>query len=177
MGCVSFFPFRHFDWQFFFPLLSYGPTAVNEMLNTACSLRGLALVHKFSGERQVYREAIKMFEASVRCLIFSCGKILVRKRLNLTKPHFPSSHVCSFAEKVQNPDILFTAIKRYWNACLPLTRSPEERGCLHESFKKLLMVGVLVCIISQCFRYNVLKLPQQRKNYYVYSGWSVFTCQ
>lgn len=50
-------------------LLSYGPTALNEMLSTACSLRGLALVHKSSGELRVYREAMRMFEAGIRCLL------------------------------------------------------------------------------------------------------------
>ncbi|XP_075891746.1 cilia- and flagella-associated protein 46 isoform X3 [Nelusetta ayraudi] len=96
------------------PCVFYGPTAVNEMLCTACSLRGLALVHKSSGELHVYREAIKMFQASI-----------------------------SFAEKVENPELCLAAVKRYWNACLPLTRSPEERGRLHESLEKLLMLSVL----------------------------------
>lgn len=139
-------------------MLSYGPTAVNEMLNTACSLRGLALVHKSGGELQDYREALKMFQASVRCLSFSCQRIFVGKYSISLRLTFPFSDVCSFAEKLQNTDLLLTAVKRYWNACLPLTRSLEERGRLHESLKKLLMLSVLVRSCSKVMFF--LQRPQ-----------------
>lgn len=93
MGCVSPFLFGDGQISHFSALLSYGPTAVNEMLNAACSLRALALVHKSSGELRVYREAMKMFQASIRCLSFSCGRILVKKHSKRKFLLAPLSHL------------------------------------------------------------------------------------
>lgn len=153
------------------------------MLGTACSLRGLALVHKSSGELHVYREAIKMFQASIRCLSFNRGRILVKQHSKLYSDLASLSRllfVCSFAEKVENPELCLAAVKRYWNACLPLTRSPEERGRLHESLEKLLMLSVLVCssrkamfsLPVNCHRKKIMLL---QLSHHSSMGCSIFT--
>uniref|UniRef100_A0A3B5B3J4 Cilia and flagella associated protein 46 n=1 Tax=Stegastes partitus TaxID=144197 RepID=A0A3B5B3J4_9TELE len=48
------------------------------------------------------------------------------------------SHVHSFAEKADNPALCVTAARHYWNTCLPLTQSPEERWQLKEHLEKIL---------------------------------------
>ncbi|XP_051816052.1 cilia- and flagella-associated protein 46 isoform X2 [Acanthochromis polyacanthus] len=87
----------------------YGPTAVNEMLSSAACLRGLSLVHESSGNLHVYKEAMKVLLASV-----------------------------SFAERASNLALCVTAARHYWNACLPLTQSLEERWQLQEHLEKIL---------------------------------------
>ncbi|XP_049456510.1 cilia- and flagella-associated protein 46 isoform X3 [Epinephelus fuscoguttatus] len=92
------------------PCVLYGLTAVNEMLSSAACLRGLSLVHESSGDLQTYREALKTLLCSV-----------------------------SHAEKAKNPALCVTAARHYWNTCLPLTQTPEERWQLREPLKKILM--------------------------------------
>ncbi|XP_035810814.2 cilia- and flagella-associated protein 46 isoform X2 [Amphiprion ocellaris] len=91
------------------PCVLYGPTAVNEMLSSAACLRGLSLVHESSGNLHVYKEAMKVLLSSV-----------------------------SFAESASNLALCVTAAKHYWNTCLPLTQSPEERWQLQEHLEKIL---------------------------------------
>ncbi|XP_008297596.1 tetratricopeptide repeat protein 40 [Stegastes partitus] len=91
------------------PCVLYGPTAVNEMLSSAACLRGLSLVHESSGNLHAYKEAMKVLLSGV-----------------------------SFAEKADNPALCVTAARHYWNTCLPLTQSPEERWQLKEHLEKIL---------------------------------------
>ncbi|KAM4591923.1 cilia- and flagella-associated protein 46-like [Odontesthes bonariensis] len=91
------------------PCVLYGPAAVNEMLSSAACLRGLSLVDGSSGDLDAYREALKVLRSGV-----------------------------SFAEKAGNQKLCVTAAGHYWNACLPLTQSPEERGKLKEHLEKIL---------------------------------------
>lgn len=49
-----------------------------------------------------------------------------------------SSLVHSYAEKAENPALCVAAVKHYWNTCLPLRQTPEERWQLHEPLEKIL---------------------------------------
>ncbi|XP_039478106.1 cilia- and flagella-associated protein 46 isoform X2 [Oreochromis aureus] len=91
------------------PCVLYGPTAVNEMLSIAICLRGLSLVHESRGDLHSYREAMEVLLSSV-----------------------------SFAEKAVSPALCVTAARHYWNTCLPLTGSTEERQQLRENLKMIL---------------------------------------
>lgn len=48
------------------------------------------------------------------------------------------SLVHSFAEKAVSPALCVTAAGHYWNTCLPLTGSTEERQQLRENLKMIL---------------------------------------
>ncbi|XP_031140179.1 cilia- and flagella-associated protein 46 isoform X1 [Sander lucioperca] len=95
------------------PCVLYGLTAVNEMLSSASCLRGLSLVHESNGDLHTYREALIVLLSSV-----------------------------SYAEKAENPAMCVTAARHYWNTCLPLTQTPEDRWQLHESLEKILFALV-----------------------------------
>ncbi|XP_027134224.1 cilia- and flagella-associated protein 46 isoform X3 [Larimichthys crocea] len=87
----------------------YELNAVNEMLSSATCLRGLSLVHESNGDLHSYREALKLLLSSV-----------------------------SYAEKAENPALCVSAVRHYWNTCLPLTQTPEERWQLREPLEKIL---------------------------------------
>ncbi|XP_044070722.1 cilia- and flagella-associated protein 46 isoform X2 [Siniperca chuatsi] len=91
------------------PCVLYGLTAVNEMLSSASCLRGLSLVHESNGDLHTYREAMKVLLSSV-----------------------------SYAE-AENPALCVAAARHYWNACLPLTQTPEERWQLQKPLEKILI--------------------------------------
>ncbi|XP_077960776.1 cilia- and flagella-associated protein 46 isoform X4 [Gasterosteus aculeatus] len=91
------------------PCVLYGLTAVNEMLSSAGCLRGLSLVHESSGDLHTYREALEVLLSSV-----------------------------SNAEKAENQALCVAAARHYWNACLPLTQTAEERRQLQEPLEKIL---------------------------------------
>ncbi|XP_074531827.1 cilia- and flagella-associated protein 46 isoform X2 [Halichoeres trimaculatus] len=91
------------------PCVLYGPTAVNEMLSSAACLRGLSLVHESRGNLVTCKESLSVLLSGV-----------------------------SFAEKAQNSALCAAAAKQYWNVCLPLTRTPEERQKLQEPLEKIL---------------------------------------
>ncbi|KAM9345441.1 cilia- and flagella-associated protein 46 [Symphorus nematophorus] len=91
------------------PCVLYGPTAVNEMLSSAACLRGLSLVHESNGNLLTYREAMKVLLSSV-----------------------------SYAEKAENPALCLTAVRHYWNTCLLLTQTTEERWQLQDPLEKIL---------------------------------------
>ncbi|KAL6101538.1 cfap46 [Pungitius sinensis] len=91
------------------PCVLYGLTAVNEMLSSAGRLRGLSLVHKSSGDLHTYKEALEVLLSSV-----------------------------SNAEKAENQGLCVAAARHYWNACLPLTQTAEERRKLQEPLEKIL---------------------------------------
>ncbi|KAM7408201.1 hypothetical protein PAMA_002070 [Pampus argenteus] len=87
----------------------YGLSAVNEMLSSAACLSGLSLIHESDGDLHSYREAMNM-------LLFSV----------------------SYAEKAKNPALCVAASRHYWNTCLPLTHTPEQRCQLKEPLEKIL---------------------------------------
>nr|XP_029134601.1 cilia- and flagella-associated protein 46 [Labrus bergylta] len=91
------------------PCVLYGPTAVNEMLSRAVCLRGLSLVYESGGNVHTYREAMKVLLSGI-----------------------------SFAEKAENPAWCAAAARHYWNTCLPLTQTPEEREKLQEPLEEIL---------------------------------------
>lgn len=53
-----------------------------------------------------------------------------------------SSLVHSYAEKAENPALCVAAVRHYWNTCLPLTQTPEERWQLQEPLEKILIALV-----------------------------------
>ncbi|XP_058493509.1 cilia- and flagella-associated protein 46-like [Solea solea] len=91
------------------PCVLYDMIAVNEMLSSAACSRGLSLVHESKGDLQTYREAMKFILSSI-----------------------------SYAEKANNPDLCLTAARHYWNTCLPLIQTPEERWTLKDDLEKIL---------------------------------------
>ncbi|KAM7385133.1 hypothetical protein PAMP_001229 [Pampus punctatissimus] len=91
------------------PCVLYGLSAVNEMLSSAACLSGLSLIHETGGELHSYREAMNI-------LLFSV----------------------SYAEKAENPALCVAAARHYWNTCLPLTHTPEQRCQLKEPLEKIL---------------------------------------
>ncbi|KAF7668645.1 hypothetical protein LDENG_00299490 [Lucifuga dentata] len=91
------------------PCVLYGPSSVNEMLSSAACLRGLSLVHESCGDPDSYREAMKVLLSSVR-----------------------------YAEKAENSVLCIAAAQHYWNTCLPLTQTPEQRRQLQEPLEKIL---------------------------------------
>ncbi|XP_051232115.1 cilia- and flagella-associated protein 46 [Dicentrarchus labrax] len=95
------------------PFVFYGLTAVNEMLSSAACLRGLSLVHESNGDLHTYKEAMKVLLSSV-----------------------------SYAEKAENPALCVRAARHYWNTCLPLTQTPEERWQLQGPLEKILIALV-----------------------------------
>ncbi|XP_074502975.1 cilia- and flagella-associated protein 46 isoform X2 [Sebastes fasciatus] len=91
------------------PCVLYGRTAVNEMLSSASCLRGLSLVHESNGDLHSYRKALEVLLSSV-----------------------------SYAEKAEYPALCVAAARHYWNTCLPLTQTPEERWQLKEPLENIL---------------------------------------
>ncbi|XP_056147442.1 cilia- and flagella-associated protein 46 [Lampris incognitus] len=91
------------------PCALYSPFAVNEMLSSVASLRGLSLVHESIAYPHNYREAMDMLLSSVR-----------------------------YAEKAENPQLCRAAARDFWNTCLPLAQTPVERGQLQEPFELIL---------------------------------------
>nr|XP_057920264.1 cilia- and flagella-associated protein 46 isoform X2 [Doryrhamphus excisus] len=89
--------------------LLYGSPAVNEMLSSAACLRGLSKIHEAIGDLHIYRAGMDILLSSV-----------------------------SYAKKAGNPELCRTAARHYWNACLPLTQSPEERHQLREPLEAIL---------------------------------------
>ncbi|XP_028324506.1 cilia- and flagella-associated protein 46 isoform X2 [Gouania willdenowi] len=87
----------------------YGQAAVNELLSSTACLRGLCLLHESRGNLKTYREGMRMLLSSA-----------------------------SFAEKGKNPTLCVRAAKHYWNACLPLTKTPEERSQIQGDLEKIL---------------------------------------
>ncbi|KAJ4948115.1 hypothetical protein JOQ06_019655, partial [Pogonophryne albipinna] len=91
------------------PCVLYGLPAVNEMLSSAGCLRALSLVHESSGDLHTYREALNVLLSSL-----------------------------SYAEKAENPALCVAAARHYWNTCLPLTHTPEERWQLKQPLENIL---------------------------------------
>ncbi|KAF5902114.1 cilia- and flagella-associated protein 46 isoform X3, partial [Clarias magur] len=76
----------------------YSMRAVQEMLSSAACLRGLSMLYKSCGHLAKHIEALAMFLTSI-----------------------------SYAEQAGSWPLCRTAARHYWNSCLPLLDSPEQR--------------------------------------------------
>ncbi|XP_061818672.1 cilia- and flagella-associated protein 46 isoform X2 [Nerophis lumbriciformis] len=97
------------------PCLLYGLPAVNEMLSSAACLRGLSTIHESIGNLHIYMTGMDMLLSSVR-----------------------------YAQKAGSPELCLRAARHYWNACLPLSQSPEERHQLREPLEAILNALILI---------------------------------
>lgn len=124
----------------------YGLPAVNEMLSSAGCLRALSLVHKSSGDLHTYREALNVLLSSLRYCLHSLYNAFCRYKLLLNVLFLVSLHlkclisftIHSYAEKAENPALCVAAARHYWNTCLPLTHTPEERWQLKQPLENIL---------------------------------------
>ncbi|OWF46298.1 Tetratricopeptide repeat protein 40 [Mizuhopecten yessoensis] len=85
-----------------------------EMLSYASGLLGQSLVDNMAGKNAVRREAMEAFLNSAR-----------------------------FARNADNYEMVMTAARHYWNACMPLVSQPIERELLREPIK-----AILFCITT-----------------------------
>lgn len=74
-----------------------------EMLSYASVLKGQSLMNNMAGKNSVRHEAMEAFMTS-----------------------------CRFAKAANNYELVMTAARHYWNACLPLVSQPIERQLLKE---------------------------------------------
>ncbi|KAF3842490.1 hypothetical protein F7725_024441, partial [Dissostichus mawsoni] len=124
----------------------YGLPAVNEMLSSAGCLRALSLVHESSGDLHTYREALNVLLSSLRYCLHSLYNAFCRYKLLLNVLFLVSLHlkclisftIHSYAEKAENPALCVAAARHYWNTCLPLTHTPEERWQLKQPLENIL---------------------------------------
>ncbi|KAL7877973.1 hypothetical protein SRHO_G00046160 [Serrasalmus rhombeus] len=86
----------------------YSVKTVKEMLSSSACLRGLSMLHKSVGNSASYAAALGMLQSSI-----------------------------SFAEQAGSWSLCGTAAKHYWNACLPLLTSPEQRRQLKEPLEHI----------------------------------------
>ncbi|KAI5107889.1 cilia- and flagella-associated protein 46, partial [Silurus meridionalis] len=91
---------------------------VQEMLSTAACLRGLSMLHKSCGHFAKYTEALAMLHTSI-----------------------------SYAEQAGSWPLCRTAAKHYWNSCLALINTPEQRQQLQKPLE--LIVKALTRTYSQ----------------------------
>ncbi|XP_055083461.1 cilia- and flagella-associated protein 46 [Periophthalmus magnuspinnatus] len=92
------------------PYVLYDDCAVNEMLSRAACLRGLSLAHESYGDVSKYREALDLLLSSVR-----------------------------YADKAGSWSLCAAAARHYWNTCLPLAGTPEERALLRDPLENTLL--------------------------------------
>ncbi|XP_060072788.1 cilia- and flagella-associated protein 46-like [Ylistrum balloti] len=85
-----------------------------EMLSYASGLLGQSLVDNMAGKNAIRREAMEAFLNSAR-----------------------------FARNADNYEMVMTAARHYWNACMPLVSQPIERELLREPIK-----AILFCITT-----------------------------
>ncbi|XP_062851474.1 cilia- and flagella-associated protein 46 [Trichomycterus rosablanca] len=81
----------------------YSVKEVQEMLSSAACLRGLSMVHKSRGHLAKYTEALEILQSSI-----------------------------SYAEQASSWSLCDTLARHYWNACLPLLETPEQRQQLQK---------------------------------------------
>ncbi|XP_046691474.1 cilia- and flagella-associated protein 46 isoform X1 [Silurus meridionalis] len=96
----------------------YSIRMVQEMLSTAACLRGLSMLHKSCGHFAKYTEALAMLHTSI-----------------------------SYAEQAGSWPLCRTAAKHYWNSCLALINTPEQRQQLQKPLE--LIVKALTRTYSQ----------------------------
>ncbi|KAL3864704.1 hypothetical protein ACJMK2_006363 [Sinanodonta woodiana] len=80
-----------------------------EMMSYASGIQGQSLVDNMSGKNSVRREALEAFLNSA-----------------------------IFARNAENYEMVMTAARHYWNACLPLVSQPLERELLREPIRAIL---------------------------------------
>ncbi|XP_035257112.1 cilia- and flagella-associated protein 46 isoform X2 [Anguilla anguilla] len=90
-------------------LALYSSQQVFEMLSRVACLRGLGLVQKSKGHPDLYRAGLHTLQSSV-----------------------------SYAEKAGSQALCMEGARHYWNSCLPLLRTPQERQQLQNSVEKIL---------------------------------------
>ncbi|XP_030628131.1 cilia- and flagella-associated protein 46 [Chanos chanos] len=93
----------------------YNVSAVQEMLSSVACLRGLSMLNESSGHPQSYRAALDMLQSSV-----------------------------SYAEKAGSSSLCVAAVTHYWNACLALLSTPEERRQLREPLETILKAMTVI---------------------------------
>ncbi|MCJ8730419.1 hypothetical protein PDJAM_G00184270 [Pangasius djambal] len=81
----------------------YSVKAVQELLSSAACLRGLSMLHKSCGHPAKYTEALAVLQTSI-----------------------------SYAEQAGSWSLCGTAARHYWNSCLPLLDTPEQRQQLQK---------------------------------------------
>ncbi|KAJ8014503.1 hypothetical protein DPEC_G00040900 [Dallia pectoralis] len=87
----------------------YSWSTLQEMLSHCACLRGLSMVYLSSGQPDKYREALQMLQSSV-----------------------------SYAEQAGNHVLCMAVARHFWNNCLPLTETSEERQLLRKPVEKIL---------------------------------------
>ncbi|XP_027030821.2 cilia- and flagella-associated protein 46 isoform X5 [Tachysurus fulvidraco] len=96
----------------------YSVKAVQEMLSSAACLRGLSMLHSSCGHSAKYTEALAMLQTSI-----------------------------SYAEQAGSWPLCGTVARHYWNSCLPLLDTPEQRQQLQKPLE--LIVKALYCTYPQ----------------------------
>ncbi|XP_069140158.1 cilia- and flagella-associated protein 46-like isoform X2 [Argopecten irradians] len=99
-----------------------------EMLSYASGLLGQSLVDNMAGKNAIRREAMEAFLNSAR-----------------------------FARNADNYEMVMTAARHYWNACMPLVSQPIERELLREPIK-----AILFCITTTAE--SVRKAEEKQEN-------------
>uniref|UniRef100_A0A3B4YJ43 Cilia and flagella associated protein 46 n=1 Tax=Seriola lalandi dorsalis TaxID=1841481 RepID=A0A3B4YJ43_SERLL len=83
-----------------------------------------------------------------------------------------SSLAHSYAEKAKNPALCVTAARHYWNTCLLLTHTPEERWQLQDPLER-----ILNALVHTTTKHANVKIPIQPHLYYhipPYKFWQFF---
>ncbi|GAA6097380.1 cilia- and flagella-associated protein 46 isoform X2, partial [Tachysurus ichikawai] len=96
----------------------YSVKAVQEMLSSAACLRGLSMLHSSCGHSAKYTEALAMLHTSI-----------------------------SYAEQAGSWPLCGTVARHFWNSCLPLLDTPEQRQQLQKPLE--LIVKALYCTYPQ----------------------------
>ncbi|XP_036429472.1 LOW QUALITY PROTEIN: cilia- and flagella-associated protein 46 [Colossoma macropomum] len=94
----------------------YSVRTVKEMLSSSACLRGLSMLHKCVGNPASYTAALAMLQSSI-----------------------------SLAEQAGSWSLCGSAAKHYWNACLPLLTSPEQRQQLKEPLELIVKALTNTC--------------------------------
>ncbi|KAJ8250415.1 hypothetical protein COCON_G00223370 [Conger conger] len=90
-------------------LALYSSRQLYEMLSSVACLRGQSLLQKSKGHPGLYREALLTLQSSV-----------------------------SYGEKAGSQALCMVGARHYWNSCLPLLRTPQDRQQLQSSVEKIL---------------------------------------
>ncbi|XP_058242545.1 cilia- and flagella-associated protein 46 isoform X2 [Hemibagrus wyckioides] len=96
----------------------YSVKAVQEMLSSAACFRGLTMLRNCCGHNAKYTEALAMLQTSI-----------------------------SYAEQAGSWPLCGTVARHYWNSCLPLLDTPEQRQQLRKPLE--LIVKALSCTYPQ----------------------------
>ncbi|XP_060780970.1 cilia- and flagella-associated protein 46 [Neoarius graeffei] len=112
----------------------YSMRAVQEMLSSAACLRGLSMLHKSCGHLAKYTEALAMLQTSV-----------------------------SYAEQAGSWPLCETAARHYWNSCLPLLDSSEQRQQLQEPLENIVKALTRTYPQTACVRNRVVNVQNEKQ--------------